>query len=399
MSFPTNANATNNFGVAALIVDPTAGRGTHTTIANALTSAVSGQTIFIRPGTYTENLTLQAGVNLTAFPGDDQTPNVTIVGNITCTGAGTRTISGIRLQTNSAPFLTVSANAAIVVYVKNCYLNCTNNTGISYSSANTGANLFFINCRGNIGATGIALYSGSGAGGIDFEYCEIENSGASTTASNNSSSAVSLTYCTVLCTFSTSSTGTINVRNTTIDTSAINRTCVTTSGTGAATMVANSTLSSGTASALSIGSGTTCRASTSIIDCTNTNAITGAGILKYSGLSFFNTSSLVNTTTQIPNIQTNDGIKITSPGAYPYTTVPQDGVILVDTSSARTINPLSGPTTGQMHIIKDNVGSAASNNITITPFGNNIDGAASKTINTAYGSVTIVYNGTEWSII
>lgn len=90
-------------------------------------------------------------------------------------------------------------------------------------------------------------------------------------------------------------------------------------------------------------------------------------------------------------------VAITTPGAYPYTTLITDYVILVDTSSARTITPLAAPVTGTTYRIKDSVGSAAANNITITPSGKNIDGAASYVINNAYGSVDIVYNGTEWS--
>lgn len=90
-------------------------------------------------------------------------------------------------------------------------------------------------------------------------------------------------------------------------------------------------------------------------------------------------------------------VKITTPGAYPYTTLSSDYVILVDTSAARTITPLGSPTTGQTYRIKDNVGSAAANNITITPSGKNIDGAASYVISSNYGSVDIVYNGTQWN--
>jgi hypothetical protein len=92
-------------------------------------------------------------------------------------------------------------------------------------------------------------------------------------------------------------------------------------------------------------------------------------------------------------------VKTTTPGAYPYTTLTTDFMILVDSSTARTITPLAAPVTGTMYIIKDSVGSAASNNITITPSGQNIDGAASALINTNYGSMSIVYNGTEWSIV
>jgi len=92
-------------------------------------------------------------------------------------------------------------------------------------------------------------------------------------------------------------------------------------------------------------------------------------------------------------------LTFTTPGAYPYTTLSTDDIILVDTSSARTIIPQASPSTSKQLIIKDNVGSAATNNITITPSGKNVDGAASTTINIAYGSATIIYNGTQWIII
>jgi hypothetical protein len=92
-------------------------------------------------------------------------------------------------------------------------------------------------------------------------------------------------------------------------------------------------------------------------------------------------------------------VKITTPGAYPYTTLTTDYVILVDSSSARTITPLGSPVTGTTYRIKDNVGSAGTNNITITPSGKNIDGAASYVIAVNYGSADIVYNGTQWDVL
>lgn len=100
-------------------------------------------------------------------------------------------------------------------------------------------------------------------------------------------------------------------------------------------------------------------------------------------------------------LHTNSGrtVNLTTPGAYPYTTLTTDDVILVDSSSSRTIVPLGSPINGTRYIIKDNVGSAGTNNITVTPSGKNIDGQASFIINTNYGSITIVYNGSEWSVI
>jgi hypothetical protein len=92
-------------------------------------------------------------------------------------------------------------------------------------------------------------------------------------------------------------------------------------------------------------------------------------------------------------------VNVTTPGAYPYTTQTSDYVILVDSSVARTIIPLAAPTTGTTYRIKDNTGSAQANNITITPSGKNIDGAASFIISTNFGAIDIVYNGTQWNIL
>ena len=55
---------------------------------------------------------------------------------------------------------------------------------------------------------------------------------------------------------------------------------------------------------------------------------------------------------------------------------------------------------GQSFTIKDGLGLAApATPITITPAAGTIDGAATATINAPYGSLTIVYNGTQWLIL
>src|SRR5258708_29721455 len=100
----TSTAASTDLHVAKLIVNSSSNAGgNYTTITAALTAAVSGDTIFVMPGatgTYTENLTLKAGVNISAFPCDAETPNVTIVGKATATFAGKCTLSDLCLQTN-----------------------------------------------------------------------------------------------------------------------------------------------------------------------------------------------------------------------------------------------------------------------------------------------------------
>lgn len=99
-----------------------------------------------------------------------------------------------------------------------------------------------------------------------------------------------------------------------------------------------------------------------------------------------------------PSFSTGQVVSVTLPAGN-YTTLATDYVIGVNTSAPRTITLIGSPTTGQMYRIADITGSAATNNITVSGNGSNIDGAASKIINTNYGSIDVVYTGTIWKIV
>lgn len=74
-----------------------------------------------------------------------------------------------------------------------------------------------------------------------------------------------------------------------------------------------------------------------------------------------------------------------------------DNVVLVDSSGGARNITLPAPTSGRVLKIKDNTGSAATNNITVLPNAAElIDGAASKVISNNWGSVELVSDGTDW---
>src|SRR6188508_152884 len=335
----------------SLVVDPSATvglRGTFQTITAALAAAVSGQDIFIRPGTYTENLTLKAGVNLTSFLCDSSPSNnagvssTIIIGKLTCTYSGTVGISGLELRTNSDFCIeSTGANEAYLNVFK-CNINALNNTAINGTNANFRPK--FTECTGNLGTTGIALFTFSTAALPNFNNCNFTNIGNSATASTIAGGQLQMNN-TRFESFSitTSSTATLRLYNCVFE----NSNLIAITHGGGDSFCYGCTFASGTASAVSVGSGSTLR----LVDCqitsTNTNAVTGLGQVRYSGLVFPDASSLINTTTQVPNVRSNDAVTIVTPGAYPYTTIPQDAVILVDSSSARTIVPLASPSTGQ----------------------------------------------------
>ena len=55
--------------------------------------------------------------------------------------------------------------------------------------------------------------------------------------------------------------------------------------------------------------------------------------------------------------------------------------------------------TGKVYIIKDAVGDAQANPITIAATGSTIDTLATYTLNINFSSVTLVFNGIEWNVV
>lgn len=75
-------------------------------------------------------------------------------------------------------------------------------------------------------------------------------------------------------------------------------------------------------------------------------------------------------------------------------------IILNKTVGAATIvNLPATPATGRELIIKDGKADASTNNATLTPAAGNIDGSGTFVMNLDRQATTLVYSGTEWSII
>ncbi len=289
----THALSTNNYGPARIIVATSAANGTHTTLASAMADAVSGDTIILRDSV-TENVTLTPGVNIGALPGAQLT--VSIIGKLTMTAAGTCVISGIKLQTNSDNIISITGSNACNINLMSCYLNCTTTTGISI--ANTSAIVNCSLCRGDLGTTGIGLYTSTGI--LSFFDCYFTNTGGSTTTSLGNGAGNSTAFINTLLSFpvSTSTNSAfISAYNSVFTMN--NTTAITLAGTGGSNLDSCSIMS-GTASGLSIGTGCSVIAENLSVSSSNTNAITGAGSITFTPINFHGTSSKVNVTTQTP---------------------------------------------------------------------------------------------------
>lgn len=340
----TRALSTNNYGPAKFIVsNESTAVGTHSTISLAMASAVSGDTIFIRASAtpYTENVTLTPGVNIAAYGSDSSlnaTGRVIISGNITMTAAGTCTISAIQLQTNGAALLSITGSAASVVNLIDCYLNCTNNTGITFSSSSASSVINITNCKGNLGTTGIGLFSHSSNGSLIFISSDFDNTGGSSTANTQSAGSSALRRTAFTNPLTTSGTASCSAIYAQFDTQTQNVTCFTSGGSGACAMLF-CLFGSGSASSISISN--TTGLSQCIIGSSNTNAITGAGVLNYGHISFSSSSSNINTTTQnILNVGPSSTVGSSNSGNTNTLTITNSSNTA--TSASRVISQVAG---------------------------------------------------------
>jgi hypothetical protein len=81
-----------------------------------------------------------------------------------------------------------------------------------------------------------------------------------------------------------------------------------------------------------------------------------------------------------------------------YTAQVSDFLIAYTSLTAgRTVTlPAAAAVAGRYYIVKDESGSAGGSNITVQSASGNIDGAASKTISSAYGVLRVYSNGTAF---
>lgn len=277
-----------------LMVDAN-GFGDFTTIGAAITAATSGKNIFIRPGTYVENITVKAGVNLSGFQpnsGDAvQASGPAIInGKITFSTAGDVSIFGLILKTNGDFVIANTSTGALGV--NECTLLMTNNTGISVTSTGL-VNL--LNCNGSTSTSGISIHSMSGNGLVNYTYCSFDNSGGTTTASTNSNGTVGMGHSGFNHPFTCSGTGNFVAFAVKNNSSTTNSTAFTLNGSGIQTLEYCSA-SGGTASAVSIGG--TAAILYSDISSSNVNAVTGAGTLNRAFITFTGSSAGHNVATE-----------------------------------------------------------------------------------------------------
>ena len=60
---------------------------------------------------------------------------------------------------------------------------------------------------------------------------------------------------------------------------------------------------------------------------------------------------------------------------------------------------LPAGTLGKVYVVKDAVGDANTNPITVVPTASTLDGEVSYVLDTDWGSISLIYNGIEWNVV
>lgn len=279
----THGLSTNNYGPYKFIVATSPANGTHTTLASAMAAAVSGDTIYMR-NSVIENVAVTAGVSIIG-PGSE---SVKIEGTLSFTGIGSSLISGLSLVTNGAPFVTIAGVVGTEVTIDNCFLHALNANGITYSTASATAILNITNCNGDIGGA-FNFWNMTSTGTMHVTNCDFKNSANSTVANSSSSGTILVRGVTLENGISNTGTAQIFIQDLFIQNGATNQVCLVLNG-GVGQVVFNSFLNAGNADCIQCN--TDCVLIQCFIDSSSAGAVTGAGTLFYSNLTFGSTTTI-----------------------------------------------------------------------------------------------------------
>ena len=234
--------------------------------------------IFIRPGTYTENLTLYSGINLQG----SQEGQVIIVGTHTPPAAGTLAITNCQLQ-SATDILSSAAAGTTAITISSCTFNITN--GYVFNLANWTGELAFDNCSDISAANNVVTNSGGAA-------LEIFNSNIGSGTTGMAISGITTIFNSrIYCPITASSAAVVDIDSgSTIDGS------ITISGT-ATLDIYNSRIASGTNPCITTTSSELTTLENVILDSSATNVIAGTGQIELGSVTYNDVSVIANTIT------------------------------------------------------------------------------------------------------
>jgi len=371
----------NNFGQPGKwYVHPTAGLGTHTTIAAALASASSGDTIYLAPFTFAESPTININVQICSIGSYESisAAQAKIGGTVTISSGGSSSVFSNVQFVNTSTLITYSSAGGGCVF-NNCTFSA--NGSLIFNNSGTGTSWFFNNCV-FAGTGAYQLFSISGTAIFNFTNCYTAVvTGGPATPSTISGGSVNFDFCSMNTYITSSGNSSVTIQNCNIST--ITTIPLIIGGTGT-NVLTNSYIASGTAAAVSVGTGATLTISNLTINSTNTNPITGAGTVDINIVEFTNTGTGINTTTIVNNANYIGSLTLGSPLAT------TSGGTGASNSAATTGTILRSNGTGFVPTTATYPNSTTINQILYSSASNTIGGLAtanSAILNTTSGGV------------
>lgn len=125
-------------GNSPYIVGPKIGLATYTTISAALTAATlagGNQTIYIQPGTYIENITWPANINVIGVSTGTQSYSITIRGNQTFSASGYLAFEEIDFTSTSGDTFTITNSGTNSIEFNSCFIGATSGHSLKVTSS------------------------------------------------------------------------------------------------------------------------------------------------------------------------------------------------------------------------------------------------------------------------
>lgn len=318
--------------VARYIASPGGGPNgaNYTTLNAAYAAAVAAggnQTVFLQPGTYNiGTLVLSPNVGISAFDCDGVIPNVIVNGKMTANITGICAFSGIYFVNNSDNILAVTGSGSSQIRFIDCWVQ-VGGTAFAITNSNNSCAVSFETCQGDI--TGTSAYFNFTGGAVNVNNSFFFNGQLSTTQNSFAGASIGIQSSVFNSPILNNGLGGVSLLNTSMI--CLNDTCITTGGaTNSDLVVYNSHIDSNNATAIVIGAGGTMTLANTSVGSSATDAISGAGTLRYSPISFTKTSASVNVGAQQP-IRFGPSISPIMPDT--------NGVVYYDGTIITTVDP------------------------------------------------------------
>lgn len=337
-------DSTNKYTANRIIVDA-GGTTPFITIAQGIAQAtalgLTNTEIFIRPGTYTENLTLVAGINLN---GASQS-QVTVIGHHTIPLAGNIFIQNIRFEepTAATDIFTETGASSCICRFRECYFYPNNAASFNLPTSTGTINL--MKCNGSA-ITSDSVFNNAGTAKLYLNNTFIGAGNVSATCNGVIDFRISALSCPV--TISGAGTGNI-IGCTLANALTLNDTAI--------IGIYDSQFITGAITPITVNAGTAIVLSDVTINSSAANIVTGAGTCKYGSITCLN-STAHNATTETYGTrvisgslqldETNAGVPYFTAGVMGSTAALTSGQLIIGSTgnppSVATLTAGSGTT-------------------------------------------------------